>query len=386
MRRTPRPWPVIIALLACARASGDGTATAPGAPLTELSAADLEVFAAGRALFDREFTPEQGLGPGFNDKRCSSCHDVPVLGGMGAETVHKATRFENGRCDLLQAHGGDLLQQFVTDTLRALGVLPEPTATAVVEMVAPSLFGTGLVEAIPDAAIRRRVDPDDRNGDGVSGRAGRTEDGRLGRFGRKANFATLREFITNAALGEMGLTSSDHPEEERLGGQAVPPGVDPAPDPELSDADVTAITRFVQLLAAPAPERAANEVTRDSIRRGAAHFDRVGCTRCHTPAMRTSSDAPALDNQELRLYSDLLLHDLGPDRATICAADASPSEWRTPTLMGLRHRHTFLHDGRAENLRSAIEAHGGEAAGVVAAFRRLAPEQQDLLLRFLRSL
>jgi CxxC motif-containing protein (DUF1111 family) len=378
-----------MALIACARASGDGTGTAPGAPLTELSAAEVEQFAAGRALFDREFTPAQGLGPAFNDKRCSSCHDLPAIGGMGAEIVHKATRFENGRCDLLHEHGGDLLQQSVIDTLHALGLLPErtpATATAAVDMIAPPLFGAGLVEAIRDDAILRRVDPEDENRDGISGRAGRTNDGRLGRFGRKANFATLQDFIANAALGEIGLTSPAHPVEESLGGRPLPPGVDAAADPELRDEDIQSLTRFVRLLAAPAPERTASAPTQDSISRGGEAFERVGCTRCHTPAFRTSSNVVALHNREVRLYSDLLLHDMGPDRASICAPGVSPSEWRTPALMGLRHRHTFLHDGRAQNVRSAIDAHGGEATHVIAAFRRLSPIEQEMLLRFLYSL
>jgi CxxC motif-containing protein (DUF1111 family) len=389
MRRALRPWPVIIALLGCAEANGDGTAPAPGAPLADLSADDIAAFAAGRALFHQEFTPEQGLGPAFNDRRCSSCHDLPTLGGMGAEIVHKATRFENDRCDLLREHGGDLLQQQVTDTARALGFQAErvpPVATSAVDMISPPLFGAGLLEAIPEAAILRRADPDDANRDGISGRPGRTADGRLGRFGRKANFASLDAFIATALLGEMGLTSPLQPHEETLGGKTLPPGVDPAPDPEVNAESFALLVGFVRLLAAPAPEPGANAAARDSIERGARYFERAGCAQCHTPAFRTRSAVPALHNREVRLYSDLLLHDMGPDRASICAPDASPSEWRTPPLMGLRFRHVFLHDGRSQNVRSAIEAHGGEAARSAAAFRRLPPEQQELLLRFLRSL
>jgi CxxC motif-containing protein (DUF1111 family) len=154
----------------------------------------------------------------------------------------------------------------------------------------------------------------------------------------------------------------------------------------LSAESLELLTRFVTLLAAPAPEPVANPATRDSIRSGARHFDRVGCSQCHTPVFRTRSDVSALHNREVRLYSDLLLHDMGPGRATICAPDASPSEWRTPTLIGLRFRHIFLHNGAAQSVRSAIEAHGGEAERSVNAFRRLAPEEQELLLRFLYAL
>jgi CxxC motif-containing protein (DUF1111 family) len=389
MTRTLPRWAIIVALLGCAGASGDGAETAPGAPLAELSPAELAAFAAGRALFDREFTEEQGLGPSFNERRCSSCHDLPAIGGMGAEIVPKATRFENGRCDLLRDHGGDILQQQITDTARALGFQPErkpPVATAVVDMTAPPLFGAGLVEAVPDASILRRADPDDRNRDGISGRAGRDSAGRLGRFGRKANFATVRAFVASALLGEMGLTSRDHPQEDNIGGRTVPAAADPAPEPEVDDDALELLTRFVTLLAAPAPESPANAATRDSLRRGARHFDRAGCAQCHTPSFRTRSDVPALHDREVRLYSDLLLHDMGPERASVCAPDASPSEWRTPALTGLRYRHVFLHDGRAQNARAAIEAHGGEAARSRAVFRRLAPTDQELLVRFLYSL
>ena len=295
----------------------------------------------------------------------------------------------NDRCDLLAEHGGDMLQQQLTDTARALGFTLEripANATAAVNMTAPPLFGAGLIEAIPEEAILRRADPDDRNGDGISGRAGRDADGRLGRFGHKANFATVRAFIANALLGEMGLTSAAHPAEEGVGGLTLPAAADPAADPEIAERDVELLTRFVSLLASPAPETMSTATARDTIKRGAKLFDQVGCVLCHTPTFRTESETPALHKRAVRLYSDLLLHDLGPERASVCAANATPSEWRTPTLVGLRYRHKFLHDGSVQNLNSAIGAHGGEAARSRAAFQNMPPEQQELLLRFLRSL
>src|SRR5687768_3175143 len=167
---------MIVLLSACAPASGDGTERVPGAPLADLTDAELATFTAGRALFEREFTEADGLGPSFNDRRCSSCHDLPASGGSGAELVLKATRYENGRCDLLRAAGGDMLQQSVTDEAHARGLEPEripANATAAVSMIAPSLLGSGLLEAIPEEQIRRNADPDDANGDGISGHTGR---------------------------------------------------------------------------------------------------------------------------------------------------------------------------------------------------------------------
>ena len=389
MRRMLRMCGVIVLMSACARASGDGTERIPGAPLADLTEAEIAAFTAGRALFEREFTVEDGLGPSFNDRRCSSCHDLPAIGGFGADVVPKATRYVDGRCDLLRAAGGDMLQQSVTDEAHARGLAPEripARATAAVNMIAPSLLGSGLLEAIPEEEIRSNADPDDANGDGVSGRIGIDAQGRLGRFGHKANFSSIRAFIANALVAEMGLTSSAHPLEETIGGQPWPTGVDRTADPEIDDSSIELLTTFVTLLAAPSPDDGATKAARDSIRRGERHFERAGCAQCHTPSFRTRSDTRALNVREVRAYTDLLLHDMGAERATVCSANASPSEWRTPALAGLRYRNKLLHDGSAQNLHAAIEAHGGEGARSRAAFRRLSPDEQALLLRFLRSL
>jgi CxxC motif-containing protein (DUF1111 family) len=171
-----------------------------------------------------------------------------------------------------------------------------------------------------------------------------------------------------------------------VGGATVPPAGDPAADPEVDEASIDLITRYVTLLAALSSEKPAGTAARDSIERGARLFDRAGCTECHVRSFRTRSDVPALHNRDAILYSDLLLHDMGDERASVCAPDAAPSEWRTPTLTGLRYRLRFLHDGDAQNLNSAIDAHGGEGARSRAAYHRMTPEQQALLLRFLTSL
>ena len=354
-----------------------------------LSAEALREFQAGRALFDRQFTPEEGLGPTFNDRRCSSCHDLPVIGGFGSDPVRKATRFENGVCDLLVEDGGDMFQTSVTPALRARGFDAEsisPRANAIASITAPALFGVGAIEAIPDSVIAERADPDDRNGDGISGRIGRSFDGRLGRFGRKATFATLSSFVEGALSGEMGLTSHGFPEELGVGRQPLPPGVDSAAEPEVDSAAVALLTTFVRLLAVAAPDTVAT-TARDTVFSGERLFYQIGCARCHVPRLKTGpNQVRALDRREVPLYSDLLLHDLGPGMASVCAPHAGPSEWRTTPLMGLGGRDRLLHDGRTRRVEAAIEAHGGEGQGSREHFRMLSPEDQARLLRFLQTL
>ncbi len=361
----------------------------PGAALPQLTAQQISEFKAGRALFARAFRPEDGLGPAFNDNECSACHDLPALGGAGADHVTKATRFENGRCDLLTDAGGDLLQSQATPLLRQHGMGPEPVprrANAVASISPPPLFGMGAIEAIPDEAILRRADPDDHNGDGISGRAGVALNGRLGRFGRKATFATIHDFVASALSGEMGLTTSGFPHEEPVAGVVPPASADPHPDPELSDEEVGHLTRFVELLAPP--ERPAlPSAALDSLSRGERLFASIGCTACHTPSLPTGKSAvAALSYRRIRLFSDLLLHDLGPELASVCSPAASPSEWRTSPLLGLRFRPFFMHQGQAQSLEKAIRLHGGEAENVRLRFEALSPTQQAFLLRFVSAL
>lgn len=362
----------------------------PGDPIPGATASELADFEKGRALFHHAFTPEEGLGPAFNQARCSSCHDVPALGGGGVERVRKATRFDGGRCDLLETEGGDLFQQRTTPALAASGVEAEPVsrrANAFAHLAGPPLFGAGAIGAIPDEEILRREDPDDRDGDGISGRAGRTNDGeRIGRFGRKASFATLEAFVADAALRELGLTSSLRPLEELPGGQPLPPGVDPRPEPELDDERFRLITHFVRLLALPLPEDPSSG-DRESVRQGEQLFADLGCAACHTPVLRTGrSDVSVLDRRAVPLYSDLLLHDLGPELASVCGVHASPSEWRTAPLAGFRFRHELLNQGQTSSLENAIMLHGGEAARSRDRFIVLEPQVKAQLTAFLRSL
>jgi CxxC motif-containing protein (DUF1111 family) len=344
-------------------------------------------FVAGKTLFDHVFTPEEGLGPLFNENQCSACHTDPASGGTGEQRVVKATRVvAPATCDYFEGDRGQNIRRQATPLLRARGVGGEtpPAGASVGRFAPPFLFGLGLVEAIPAREILSREDPDDRNGDGISGRAGKSATGALGRFGRKAEAASLVEFVSSALRLEMGLTNVFAPAEPGLNGGPLPPGVDPVPDPEVDSTGVQRLADFVRFLAPLPPATIAADATRDSVLRGEGVFHSLGCATCHVPAMTTGPNpAPALDRKTIYLYSDLLLHDLGPALADVCGAGASTSELRTASLAGLRYRKAFLHDGRALSVREAILLHGGEAARAREAFASLDFASQILLLQFL---
>jgi len=375
---------------ACARR------TEPGDPLPGLTRSERDRFVKGRAVFAREFAPETGLGPLFNSTSCGECHEEPKLGGVGDEVELHATAFHarpgrpvpdgQGACDLLARFGGPVFQSHTTPALKAALKIDEepvpPEATGRGQRSTPELFGLGLLDSVPDAAILAYADPDDRDHDGISGRPNHSPDGRLGRFGRKAFVPTLREFTAAAFLIEQGITSPAQPVEETIGGRAIPPGVDPVPEPEITQEDVDLADDFVRFLAPPSPRRAGA-----AGRQGRRLFETTGCAGCHAPRLKTGDDAvAAIRYREVAAYTDLLLHDMGPDLADICLGEASPSEFRTEPLMGLRLRTKFLHDGRATSIEEAILEHGGEGAGARDRFKSLASDDRDALLVFLQSL
>lgn len=356
----------------------------PGTPLPGLTEDQLLRFREGRALFGRAFTPEEGLGPIFNQARCVSCHDLPESGGHGAEPVTKISHYDpDTGCDPLTRLGGTLLQSVIVPAMREAGLRPERTpreASGVTLMFPPSLFGLGLVEALSAEAILSRSDPEDDDGDGISGRPGLDPDGRLARFGLRATHATLDSFIEEAIRVEMGLTTPEHPDEMLLNGEPLPPGMDPAPDPEVGDAEIGLLADYVRFLAPTEPTTPSDPV-------GEEIFRDIGCAKCHTPTMTTaSSDDPALDRKRFRIYSDLLLHDMGRELADICSPGSVPGEWRTTPLVGLRFRDAFLHHGQALDFTMVMEMHGGEASAARDAFNRLSPARKQRLAVFLKSL
>ena len=358
----------------------------PGDPLRGLTRPERTRFDQGKVVFDSVFTPQTGLGPLFNLTACGECHEDPKAGGSGDEVEVHASAFKGGVCDPLVEAGGFVIQQDATPALKqALGIDKEPfppSASGRAARTTPVAFGRGLLDAVPDSVILKYADPDDTNHDGVSGRPNRFFDGRIGRFGRKALVPTLDEFNDGAFPAEMGVTDPAVRTEESIGGKAIPPGVDPVPDPEIDQEALDRTNAFVRLLAIPTPQGLGKDGER-----GRALFGQIGCAACHVPALHTgNSPIGALRDKDVFAYTDLLLHDMGPDLADICLGLATPSEFRTEPLIDLRDLKQFLHDGRAKTPEQAVELHGGEASGARDRFKTLPPADRAALVKFLRAL
>ena len=371
-------------------ASVVSTVVAPGDPLPWVTPAERQLFEQGAAQFDVEFEDETGLGPMFNEVSCAECHENPVRGGSGDEIeLHATATLAGGACDELTALGGPVYQTFsgasLISLLRRLGVQKEPvppTASGTGLRTSAPVFGLGLLDAVPDATLLALADPNDRNGDGISGRANLTADGRVGRFGRKAVDASLRAFNDGAFREEMGITSAAHPTEGSFGGYPLVPNSDRVVDPELGEEALALTDAFVRLLAPVAPL----DLTKQA-RAGRNLFSRINCSGCHMPSLKTGDNpVAALRYRDVAAYSDLLLHDMGPELADICRPGAAPSEFRTQPLMGLRLLPHFMHDGRALTVTDAIQAHGGEAARSRDAFNGLSESDKAAIVAFLNSL
>ena len=362
----------------------------PGDPLPWVTSAERARFEQGAQQFDVEFEEETGLGPLFNEASCAECHEDPVRGGSGDEFEFHATAINSDNsCNELTELGGPVYQNLSSFALQPLlaqlKVLKEPVplvATKLGARTSAPLFGLGLLDAIPDATILALADPSDRNGDGISGRANLTSDGSVGRFGRKAAVASLRAFNDGAFRDEMGITSAAVPTEGSFGGYEMPARADLVPDPEISDEALALADAFVRLLAPVSPLA----LTKDA-RDGRNTFARISCAGCHVPTLKTGNNpAAALRYREVAAYTDLLLHDMGPDMADICRVGASAAEFRTQPLMGLRLQTQFMHDGRASTVTAAIEAHGGEATGSRQRFAQLTEKDRAALIAFLNTL
>lgn len=376
-------WPAVAIVLltaACQRA------LKPGDPIRGLTRAERDRFERGKAFFEGVFTPETGLGPLFNSVACGECHEVPVAGGNGDEIEVHAAAFKAGLCDPLVGEGGPVIQQATTPALKqALGIDQEPfppSASGRAARTSPVVFGRGLLDAVPESVFLRYADPEDKDHDGISGRPNRFFDGRIGRLGRKALVPTLDEFNAGAYVLEQGVTNPAVRTEESIGGKPIPDGVDPVADPEINQDALDLTNAFVRFLAAPTPSRAGKDG-----KRGRAVFSEIGCAACHIPTLRTG-DHPvrALRNKDVAAYTDLLLHDMGPDLADICLGLAIPSEFRTEPLMGLRDAKRFLHDGRATTPEQAVELHGGEATAARDRFKALPAHDRAALIAFLKTL
>ncbi|HUH95477.1 MAG TPA: di-heme oxidoredictase family protein [Casimicrobiaceae bacterium] len=370
--------------------ASNNTAPSFGDPLPGLSPSQLAAFDDGLGDFQEVDTPATGLGPVFNNVSCVACHSVPAPGGGSTIVETRFGRLIGGHFDPLTTLGGSLLQDKAIEP-SAQEVIP-PEANIVAKRITTPLFGAGLIEAIPDAAIL--VNAIIRRPDGISGRASIVTDvvsGRLrvGRFGWKAQQATLLAFSGDAYLNEIGVTSRFFPQENPPNGNAALLAqydmvADPEDvvDPATGRSDIDAFADFMRLLAPP-------PALPLSVAAGAGKslFSQIGCSNCHVPSMITAPNAiPALNRKPVALYSDLLLHDMGSLGDGIGQAAASPQEMRTAPLWGLRVRSAYLHDGRAATVDAAILLHDGEARITRNRYAALSATQKQQLLQFLGSI
>lgn len=416
-------------------------------------------FRLGNALFTRSWVPapsstraSDGLGPMFNARGCQECHlldgrghppegaqdgrvsmflrlSVPAqvtdLAGTGAEDIaewlatapepHYGGQLQDlsvpglppeGRMEVTYAplpvrlaDGAEVTLRAPTYAVSSLSGPPLALETMLSPRIAPQMIGLGLLEAIPAADILALADPDDRDGDGISGRAQivpSVEQGTpmLGRFGLKAGSPTVREQSAAAFAGDMGLSTPLHRD---AWGDCPSDACRDAPSGagedgvEVSGDSLDLVTFYARNLGVP--ER--RDVDDPQVLAGKAAFHAYGCAACHQPKFVTNrlQDQPEQSFQLIWPYTDLLLHDMGPGLAdNRPEGRASGQEWKTPPLWGIGltrvvSGHTqFLHDGRARDLTEAILWHGGEALAARNRFAAATAEDRAALIAFLNSL
>ena len=382
-----------VLVAAVVRQSGGQAPAKFGDPMVGITPREFEEFALGLQDFTEVESAEEGLGPAFNGTSCGVCHSVPAIGGFGIMTeVRAGRRDEQGRFVPLSQGSDSLFQMFSIPSHSCQPVIPSD-ANIVARRAPIPLFGAGLVEAIPDETLLALQDPNDDNRDGVSGRAAiitdiETGDRRVGRFGWKAQHATLMAFGADAYRNEMGITNDLFPTELAFGISAERMrSCDRIPDPEdviepaTKRRGIDNFESFMKFLGPP-PRGAVD----DQARAGERVFSEIGCAACHVPALNTGrSENPLFDRKVVALFSDLLLHDVGTGDG-IDQAAATGAEIRTPALWGLRERRPLMHNGVAPTVEAAIERHTGEADRVRAAYYALPADRRAALLAFLMTL
>jgi len=412
-----------------------------GAPLPNLTPPQTAAFIAGKTDFNEAEEPDEGLGPTMNLDSCGGCHAHPNVGGT-SPPVNPQVAFanKNGATNKLpsfiRADGPVREARFVRNAdgtpdggvhalFTVVGRTDAPgcniaqpdfgAAVAnrnVIFRIPTPVFGAGLIEAIPDSEILRNQASltAAKQNLGIRGRTNvvlafnsisgqvnhNGNDGTAGRFGHKAQNKSLMIFSGEAYNVEMGISNGIFPTErdETEGCHFTTlPNSDSTLDgttPSGVLSSVERFTLFMRFLAPPTPSTTVPGGSA-SITRGRQAFNDTGCALCHSPSLKTyNASVPALRNQTVNLFSDLLLHDMGPGLADgVRQGQASGREFRTAPLWGLGQRLFFLHDGRTADLKRAIFEHysdGSEANGVVRRFVSLPDTQQQDLLNFLRSL
>lgn len=441
------------------KTGGEATVYATGRnafsfPLATLDDAERTRFAVGNSFFRRNWVEapsstkaRDGLGPHFIARSCGGCHvqdgrgappdlrrglhDAPVAllmrlsipgtgahGGVVPDPVY-GDQFDNAAVQGVKPEGRVTIRETPIHgrfadgtpyTLRKphygfadLGYGPLHPDVMTSPRIAPQLAGVGLIEAIPEAEILKNAADQAAAPGPVKGRVNHVWDdvaqsGRIGRFGWKANVATLAHQTAGAFLGDMGITSHVHPDETCTAAQtdcaAAPRGGHDG-QPELDDATFGNVV-FYQATLAPAARREADDRT---VRRGQALFTQARCDACHRPSYVTGSGPfPALTStkvagQRIWPYTDLLLHDLGAE-----LADGRPDfeadgrQWKTPPLWGVglirdvNGHQRLLHDGRARGVLEAVLWHDGEARASRDQVLRLNARDRAALVKFVESL
>ena len=424
-----------------------GGAAGAGAPIAGLTKTELAFFSAGTDEFAEEEEASDGLGPTMNLGSCAGCHLQPAPGGT-SPPVNPQVAFATAKGatntvpSFIKQKGPVREARFVKnadgtpdggvhDLFTIAGradapgcVLAQPdferelARRNVIFRIPTPVFGAGLIEQIPDKAIlANQVNDAPRKkelniygrpnivlaGHAISGQANKNgNDGTVARFGWKAQNKSLLLFSGEAYNVEMGITNelfqTERDETPTCQFATVPNTVTKTDGKTPVDAvsPIEKFAFFARFLAPPAPSRNAPGGA-ESIARGRKLFTSIGCALCHTPTLHTGNAAvAALRNQPVNLFSDLLVHDMGPGLADgITQGQAGPSEFRTAPLWGLGQRLFFLHDGRTSDLREAIRAHrsgsfftrnASEANAVIKNFNGLPDVQKQDVLNFLRSL
>ncbi len=342
-----------------------------GGPARPLSNDEMALFEKGRAVFDLDMRADEGLGPEFNGDACRACHFDPVIGGSGPNGVDVTRQgiFDSAGNFVMPPHG-TMLHKEQLDPTRTM---PDPMCNFFELRQAPPLFGLGLIDQIPDADIMARADPEDANGDGISGRPDVLPDGRIGREGWKADVPNVHEFTRDGLTNEEGITV---PAEDGYTFGKTSDG-DDAPDPEISPGPFHALVFFMENLGPP-PRTRTDPAMEDA---GQAIFSGLGCADCHVPDQTTA------DGVVFHPYTDVLLHDVHIDgEVSVASADAEWYEFRTAPLWGLAKSAPYMHDGRSTTIEDAIARHGSEALASRTAYEALSAEQRAELIAFLKSL
>jgi len=399
-----------------------------------------DVLMRGAGLFAREWLPVDpkgsggdGLGPVYNETSCIACHHQGGPGGAGptstnveiltararagrsnaAAELHPGLRtsrsvvlhrfgvdpeYKRWRLRLLgNDHLADMVESVDTEIQQVQqlidpvsgGFAPGLTGDALITRLTllahrnpPGLFGAGRIDAVSDEALLAAEQEKFPDFPEVRGRANRLKDGRLGRFGWKAETSNLREFVLSACANELGLeVPGHHQAASPLEPEAKAKGLD------LTQQDCDALVAYVRHLPAPTTGKTTGPRESPAVAEGRSLFEAAGCAACHRPRLGGTDG----------IYSDLLLHDMGPALSDsgsyygISERDSSKDfvksqEWRTPPLWGVRDSGPYLHDGRAKNLEEAVALHGGQSATSARRFFKLLPEERLRVQAFLRSL